>query len=157
MDRHGGEVRNASESPKPTLVDECGDFPTSQPHWDCVSALTTTKSTARLTSPAGAIGMPAAVNVTGQGVVDLAWFQFIGLSFFAGIGGGIVAGFLRNRPGGFRTFNIIAIVVLVISMIGPIAQPEEVAWSTRIVLMITHVLVYITVVKAIQREMANAG
>lgn len=106
---------------------------------------------------AGAIGMPTAVNVTGQGVVDLAWFQFIGLSFFAGIGGGIVAGFLRNRVGAFRTFNIIAIVVLVISMIGPIAQPEEVAWSTRIVLMITHVLVYITVVKAIQREMANAG
>ena len=106
---------------------------------------------------AGAIGMPAAVNVTGQGIVDLAWYQFIGLSFFAGIGGGVVAGFLRNRPGGFRTFNIIAIVVLVISMIGPIAQPEEVAWSTRIVLMITHVLVYITVVKAIQREMANAG
>ena len=106
---------------------------------------------------AGAIGMPAAVNVTGQGVVDLAWVQFIGLSFFAGIGGGIVAGFLRNRVGAFRTFNIIAIVVLVISMIGPIAQPEEVAWSTRIVLMVTHILVYITVVKAIQREMANAS
>jgi hypothetical protein len=105
---------------------------------------------------AGAIGMPTGVNVQGQGVVDLAWFQFVGLSTFAGVGAGVLAGFLRNKANGFRTFNIVAIVVLVLSMLGPIAQPEEVAWSTRIVLMITHVLVYITVVKSIQREMTNA-
>jgi hypothetical protein len=103
---------------------------------------------------AGAIGMPTEVNVQGQGITSLAWFQFVAFATFAGLGGGIVAGLLRNRVNAFRTFNIIAIVVLVVSMIPPLAQPAEVAWSTRIILMVTHVIVYITVVKSIQREMA---
>ena len=106
---------------------------------------------------AGAIGMPTDVNVTGQGIVSLAWFQFVAFATFAGVGGGIVAGFFRERLNGFRTFNIIAIIVLVVSMIPPLAQPAEVAWSTRIVLMVAHVIVYITVVKAIQREMVSSN
>jgi predicted membrane channel-forming protein YqfA (hemolysin III family) len=105
---------------------------------------------------AGAIGMPTGVNVQGQGIVDLAWFQFIGLSTFAGAGAGVLAALLRKKENGLRIFVFVAIVVLVISMAGPLAQPGEVAWSTRIVLMVTHIVVYITVVKSIQREMSPA-
>jgi hypothetical protein len=106
---------------------------------------------------AGVLGMPTGVSVQGQGVVDLAWFQIMGISTFAGVGGGVFAALLRKRANGFQIFSIAAIVVLVISVVGPVAQPQEVAWSTRIVLLVTHLLVYITVVKSIQREMTNAA
>jgi hypothetical protein len=105
---------------------------------------------------AGAIGMPTDVEVTGQGLTELAWFQFLALGFLSGTGGGIVAGFLRKSATGFKTFSIIAVIVLVLSMAGPLIQPDTVAWSTRIILMATHVLVFIVVVKAVQKEMTSS-
>jgi hypothetical protein len=105
---------------------------------------------------AGAIGMPTEVEVPNQGLTELAWFQFLALGFMSGIGGGVVAGFLRNSATGFKTFSIIAVIVLVLSMAGPLIQPDTVAWSTRIILMVTHVLVFIVVVKAVQKEMTSS-
>jgi hypothetical protein len=102
---------------------------------------------------AGAIGMPTEVSVMGQLESNIMWFQFVGVSAFFGLAAGVVAGFFRSKGNGFTTFRAIALVVLVASMILPIAQPGDVAWSTRIVLMVTHVIVFITVVKSVQREM----
>jgi hypothetical protein len=105
----------------------------------------------------GAFGMATEVSVMGTIESNLQWFQFVGLSAVSGLAAGVVAGLLRNRSNGFGTFRVIAAVVLVISMIGPIAQPGAISWATRIVLMVTHIIVFITVVKAIQREMESSN
>jgi len=104
---------------------------------------------------AGLFGMPTQVEIPEQGLQDLAWFQFIGFATMSGALGGIVAGLLRNVGNGPRIFSIVAIVVLVVSMVGPLAQPDTVAWSTKIVLMATHVVVYLAVVPAVTRRMST--
>lgn len=104
----------------------------------------------------GALGMATQISVMGTVEPNLAWFQFVGLSAVSGLAAGVVAGLLRTRNNGFTTFRVIAFVVLVVSMIGPIAQPGEISWATRIVLMVTHVIVFITVVAAIKREMVQS-
>jgi hypothetical protein len=106
---------------------------------------------------AGAIGMSTEVSVMGQLEPNIMWFQFVGVSAVFGLAAGVVAGFFRSKGNGFSTFRAIAVVVLVASMILPIAQPGEVSWTTRIVLIVTHVFVFITVVKSIQREMESAA
>lgn len=105
---------------------------------------------------AGALKMPTVVAVMGTLEENIMWFQFVGVSAVFGLAAGVVAGLLRAQASGFTIFRAIAVVVLVASMILPIAQPGEVAWSTRIVLMVTHVIVFLTVVGAIQREMNEA-
>ena len=106
---------------------------------------------------AGLLGMPTVVEIPEQGLQDLAWFQFIGFATMSGVIGGILAGLLSKLANGARIFSVVAIVVLVISMVGPLAQPETVAWSTKIVLMVTHVLVYLTVVPAVTRKMGTSA
>lgn len=102
---------------------------------------------------AGLVGMPKLVQVPGAGLAELEWFNFIAIGFMTGIAAGIIAGFLRSRTSAGRTFSIIALVVLVLSCLGPLFQPADVAWSTRIVLIVTHVIVYLTVVPAQVRKL----
>ena len=102
---------------------------------------------------AGLLGMPTEVEIPQQGLQDLAWFQFIGFATMSGAVGGLVAGLLRNRANGAQVFTIVSVVVVVVSMAGPLSPPDSVAGSTKIVLMLTHILVFITVVPAIARKL----
>jgi nitrate/nitrite transporter NarK len=102
---------------------------------------------------AAAVGMPTEVEVPGLGITSLQWFNFILLATVSGLGAGVVAGLLRHRVSGPQILMLISVVVLIASFITPVAQPDEVAWSTRMVLGFTHILVFFTVVPALQQRM----
>lgn len=102
---------------------------------------------------AGLIGMSDQVNVMGQGMQALQWYQFIVFGMFSGFGGGAVAGLLRNKDDGQRLFTIIAVVVLVLSFATPLVDQTETEWFTKIVLLFTHVIVFFAVVPTLRQRM----
>jgi len=91
-------------------------------------------------------GMPTAVEVAGQGLQDLTWMNFVGISVMSGLGAALVALLADGRRSARRLFTSIAVVVLVLSLAPLWFQPEEVATSTRLVLALTHGVVYVAVV-----------
>lgn len=102
------------------------------------------------------IGMPTEVNVPGQGMVSLQWFQFIGFATMMGVAAGVVAGLLRNTANAVRTFTTISVIVLVVSFVGPFVNQADTAFFTKIILLFTHVVVFAAVVPALtQRLRAN--
>ncbi len=103
------------------------------------------------------IGMPTEVNIPGQGMVPLQWFQFIGFSTMMGLAAGVVAGLLRNAASGVRIFTTISVVVLVVSFIGPFINQADTAMFTKIILLLTHVVVFAAVVPALTQRMRGAA
>jgi hypothetical protein len=91
-------------------------------------------------------GMPTTVEIAGQGLQDLTWMNFVGLSVVSGLGAALVALLADGRRSARRLFTSIAVVVLVLSLVPLWFQPEEVATSTRLVLALTHGVVYTAVV-----------
>ena len=102
---------------------------------------------------ASLVGMSDQVNVMGQGMQALQWYQFIVFGMFSGFGGGAVAGLLRNRKNGPRVFTIISVIVLVLSFATPLVDQADTEWSTKIVLLFTHVIVFFAVVPTLRQRM----
>ncbi len=100
------------------------------------------------------VGMSDQVNVMGQGMQALAWYQFIVFGMFSGFGGGVVAGLLRSRDNGPRVFTIISVIVLVLSFATPLVDQAATEWFTKIVLLATHVIVFLAVVPTLRQRMA---
>lgn len=103
---------------------------------------------------AGLIGMSDQVNVMGQGMQPLEWYQFVVFGMISGFGGGAVAGILRNSASGARTFTIISVVVLLLSFAAPLVNQADTEWLTKIVLLVTHVIVFLAVVPTLRQRMA---
>ena len=103
---------------------------------------------------AGLAGMSDQVNVMGQGMQALQWYQFIVFGMFSGFGGGAVAGLLRNRPSGRTVFTVISVIVLVLSFATPLAGQEQTETATKIVLLATHFVVFFAVVPTLRQRMA---
>jgi hypothetical protein len=91
-------------------------------------------------------GMPTAVEIAGQGIRDLTWMNFVSISVMTGLGAALVALLADGRRSARRLFMSVAVVVLVLSLAPLWFQPEGVATSTRLVLAVTHGLVYAAVV-----------
>lgn len=95
---------------------------------------------------AESFGIPTLVEVPNMGVQSLTWVHFVAVGVLSGLGAALVALLTDGRRGSRRLFTGIAIVVL-LGSIAPLAlQPEEVALSTRVVLAVLHVVVYVAVV-----------
>ena len=90
--------------------------------------------------------MPTLVDIPNEGLAALTWVQFVVISVGAGLGAALVALLADGRKGARRLFTVIALVVLVVSLAPLALQPEDVALSTRIVLALTHGVVYLSVV-----------
>lgn len=95
---------------------------------------------------AEAADVPALVEIQGVGLAELTWVNFVGISVMVGLGAALVALLADGRRNARRLFTTIAVAVLVLSMAPLVVQPDEVALSTRIVLAVTHVIVYLMVV-----------
>jgi len=104
---------------------------------------------------AGLIGMSDQVNVMGQGMETLQWYQFIVFGLFSGFGGGVVAGLLRKRANGATVFTIISVIVLVVSFVTPLAGQEQTETATKLVLLATHVVVFLFVVPTLRQRMVS--
>lgn len=103
------------------------------------------------------IGMPAEVNIPGQGMVPLQRFQFIGFSTMMGLAAGVVAGLLRNSENSVRIFTTISVVVLVVSFVGPFLNQADTAMFTKIILLLTHVVVFAAVVPALNQRLRGVA
>jgi len=91
-------------------------------------------------------GVGDAVEVPVRGLASLAWFHLVGAGIGAGFGAGLVALLVDGRRSARRLFTGIAVVVLVLSAVPLVAQPGSVSMATRIVLAVTHGIVYLAVV-----------
>jgi len=99
------------------------------------------------------VGMSDQVNVMGQGMQALQWYQFIVFGMFSGFGGGAVAGLLRSKENGPRVFTIISVIVLVLSFATPLIDQADTEWFTKIVLLFTHAIVFFAVVPTLRQRM----
>jgi hypothetical protein len=90
--------------------------------------------------------VPTLVDVPSLGLTSLQWTNFVIVGVVAGLGAALVALLADGRRSARRLFTTIAIVMLVLSMAPLVTQPDTVAISTRIVLALTHVVVYLLVV-----------
>ncbi len=99
------------------------------------------------------LGMSDQVNVMGQGMQALQWYQFIVFAMFSGFGAGIVAGLLREKVNGQKTFTIISVIVLVLSFATPLIGQDQTEWATKFVLLATHVIVFFAVVPTLRQRM----
>lgn len=95
---------------------------------------------------AEAAGVPTLVDVPSQGVIALTWVQIVTVSVAAGFGAAIVALLADGRRGARRLFTVVALLVLAVSLAPLPVQPEEVTLATRVVLALTHGIVYLAVV-----------
>ena len=91
-------------------------------------------------------GMPTVVEIPGQGVETLTWVNFVVIGVGTGLAAALVALLADGRRRSRRIFTGIAIAVLVLSLAPLVTQPEAVATSTRVVLALTHGVVYLAVV-----------
>jgi hypothetical protein len=91
-------------------------------------------------------GIPTLVDIPRVGPTDLQWTNFVVVSVLAGLGAALVALLSDGRRAARRIFIGAAIVVLVLSMVPLVTQPEAVALSTRVTLALTHGVVYLLVV-----------
>jgi len=99
-------------------------------------------------------GVSDQVNVMGQGMQALQWYQFIVFGMFSGFGGGAVAGLLRNAASGRTIFTVISVIVLIASFVTPLAGQAETETATKIVLIATHFVVFFAVVPTLRQRMA---
>lgn len=95
---------------------------------------------------AEAAGVPTLVEIPGVGVEPLTWVNFVAVGLVSGLGAALVALLTDGRRSARRLFTALAVLVLLASLAPLALQPEEVATATRIVLAVTHVVVYLAVV-----------
>ena len=91
-------------------------------------------------------GIPVVVDIPGQGLEALTWVNFVAVGVLSGLGAALVALLADGRRSARRVFTTVAVAVAVLSLAPLVVQPEEVATSTRIVLALTHGVVYLAVV-----------
>jgi hypothetical protein len=91
-------------------------------------------------------GVPTIVDVPNVGPLALQWTNFVIVSVLAGLGAALVALLADGRRASRRIFTSIAIAVLVLSAVPLVVQPDDVPLSTRAVLALTHLVVYLAVV-----------
>jgi hypothetical protein len=101
------------------------------------------------------IGVPFEVQGVG-GVAVLPWIVVLLIPLAAGVAGAALAGLLRGVRFGGRIVLLIGTVLALLSCISPIVQPAEVIWSTRIWLLVMHVITWLLVVPQIARIVGDA-
>jgi hypothetical protein len=101
------------------------------------------------------IGVPFEVQGVG-GVAVLPWIVVLLLPLAAGVAGAALAGLLRGVRFGGRIVLLVGTVLALLSCISPIVQPAEVIWSTRIWLLVMHVITWLLVVPQIARIVGDA-
>jgi hypothetical protein len=78
--------------------------------------------------------------------MQLTWMNFVLVAVLAGLGAALVALLADGRRRARNLFTGIALVTLALSVAPLVLQPEQTALSTRIVLAVTHGVVYLAVV-----------
>jgi hypothetical protein len=101
------------------------------------------------------IGVPFEVQGLG-GVSVLPWLVVLLVPLAAGVVGALLAGLLLGVRFSGRIVLIVGTVLALLSCISPLVQPAEVLWSTRIWLLVMHVITWLLVVPQIARIVGDA-
>lgn len=100
-----------------------------------------------------AAGVPDVVEVPGQGVIALAWWNFAAIGVASGFGAALVALLLDGRRRARTLFLGASAAVLVASVLPFATQPADVARATLAVLAVGHVVVFAAVVPRLARRL----
>lgn len=106
-----------------------------------------------LWTAAVAAGVPDVVEVPGQGVIALAWWNFAAIGVASGFGAALVALLLDGRRRARTLFLGASAAVLVASVLPFATQPPDVARATLAVLTVGHVVVFAAVVPRLARRL----
>ena len=101
----------------------------------------------------GPLGIPKLVVAPGSAAAPLSQVMIAGSCIFAGAVAGLLAGFLSKREGAAKTFTIISVVMVLLSLISPVMQPAEVPWSTRWVLILLHLIAFAAIWGYLNQEL----
>lgn len=101
------------------------------------------------------IGVPFLVQGM-TGITPVPWFVVLLLPLAAGVVGALLAGLMRGVPHGGRIVLVVGTLIALASLIAPLSQPDEVLWSTRIWLLVMHVITWLLVVPQIARIVGDA-
>lgn len=101
------------------------------------------------------LGVPFEIQGLG-GLAVLPWLVVLLLPLAAGVLGALLAGLLRGVRFGGRIVLVVGTALALLSLISPLAQPAEVLWSTRIWLVVMHVITWLLVVPQIARIVGDS-
>lgn len=101
------------------------------------------------------IGVPMQVETAG-GLQTVPWFAVLLLPIIAAEIGAIASLLLRDRRGAQRITFWVGTLVAIASVVPLFFQPSEVLWSTRIWLMVMHLITWFLVVPQIARIIGDS-
>jgi len=93
---------------------------------------------------------------TGGSVVKVNLLMVIAATLVGALAAGAVGGLFLGRRNGGRLFLALGTAWAVLSMVGPLVQPETTSWPTRIVLLAMHVITWFVVVPQVARFIGDA-
>ena len=103
------------------------------------------------------LGVPFEVVRPGSEVLQVVpWFLVLLVPLLAGIVGALLSALMLGRRHARRIVFWVGTGIALLSCASPLVQPSDVIWSTRIWLLIPHVITWILVVPQIARIVGDS-
>lgn len=102
------------------------------------------------------LGVPFEVVAPGGGLQVVPWFVVLLVPVAAAVLGGLLAALARGHARCRSTVLWVGTVIAIASLAGPLVQPAEVLWSTRLWLVVPHLITWILVVPQIARIVGDS-
>ena len=103
------------------------------------------------------LGVPFEVMRPGSDSLQVVpWFLMLLMPLLAAVVGALLAALMLGRRHARRVVFWVGTAIAVLSCVSPLAQPAEVLWSTRIWLLVPHVITWFLVVPQIARIVGDS-
>lgn len=103
------------------------------------------------------LGVPFEVMRPGSDSLQVVpWFLMLLMPLLAALAGALLAALMLGRSHARRIVFWVGTAIAVLSCASPLAQPSEVIWSTRIWLLVPHVITWVLVVPQIARIVGDS-
>jgi hypothetical protein len=102
------------------------------------------------------LGVPFEVAAPGGGLQVVPWFAVLLVPVGVAVLGGLLAALARGHARCRSIVLWVGTLLAIASLAGPLAQPADVLWSTRIWLVVPHVITWLLVVPQIARIVGDS-
>ena len=103
------------------------------------------------------LGVPFEVARPGADALQVVpWFLMLLVPLLAAVVGALLAAIMLGRRHARRIVFWVGTAVAVLSCVSPLVQPGDVMWSTRILLLVTHVITWALVVPQVARIVGDS-
>ncbi len=103
-----------------------------------------------------ATGVPFVVASAGAAPKPVTWLAVLLFPIAAGLVFALIGSLLRGRRRAGRITYWLGTVLAVISLAGPLLQPADVDWGSRILLALMHVITWFLVVPQVARIVSDS-